>query len=150
MALVASARHHSHGALQPWRKTIYILRLCNAGLRQVRPGGRLFPAWFDIYPNTERVQEVDAPVCVLHVRARLFTAGSHANTWVLNVDHLYIPGYPRLNICYKAHLALVDLKFDHLQLRLQIPLKHIRHFVTGRTSRFGNTCRCMMFNALNC
>ena len=51
--------------------TMYILRFCNAGLRQVRPGGKLLPAWFDIYPNTERVQEVDAPVCVLHVRAHL-------------------------------------------------------------------------------
>ena len=31
----------------------------SAGLRQVRPGGRLFPAWFDIYPNSERIQQVE-------------------------------------------------------------------------------------------
>ena len=42
-----------------------------AGLRQVRPGGRMFPAWFDIYPNSELVQQVEAPVCVLHVRSPL-------------------------------------------------------------------------------
>ena len=49
--------------------------LClHAGLRQVRPGGRHFPSWFDIYPNSENVQKVEAPVCVLHVRPLAFTS----------------------------------------------------------------------------
>jgi hypothetical protein len=38
-----------------------------AGLRQVRPGGKFFPSWFDIFPNSDRIKEVEAPVCVLHV-----------------------------------------------------------------------------------
>lgn len=37
-----------------------------SGLRQVRPGGRYFPSWFDIFPNSERIQQVEAPVCILH------------------------------------------------------------------------------------
>ena len=61
-----SAGHDVRGALQ---LTLLILWSRIAGLRQVRPGGRLFPAWFDIFPNSERVQQVEAPVCVLHVRA---------------------------------------------------------------------------------
>ena len=48
-------------------------RSCNcacmcAGLRQVRPGGKYFPSWFDVYPNSERIQQVAAPVLVVHVR----------------------------------------------------------------------------------
>lgn len=41
----------------------------------MRPGGRLFPAWFDIYSNSERVQQVDVPVCVLHVSPINFHPG---------------------------------------------------------------------------
>ena len=56
----------------------------DAGLRQVRPSGRLFPAWFDIYPNSELVQQVEAPVCVLHVSAPLLQC-SHAHQRPLHI-----------------------------------------------------------------
>ena len=41
---------------------------CAPGLRQLRPGGKYFPSWFDIYPNSERIQQVAAPVLIVHVR----------------------------------------------------------------------------------
>ena len=37
-------------------------------MRQVRPRAGAFPAWWDVFPNSERIQQVAAPVCVLHVR----------------------------------------------------------------------------------
>ena len=51
---------------------INVTMCMHAGLRQVRPGGRHFPSWFDIFPNSENVQKVEAPVCVLHVRPLAF------------------------------------------------------------------------------
>jgi len=39
-----------------------------AGMRQLRPGMKYWPAWFDIYPNSQLLPKVAAPVCILHVR----------------------------------------------------------------------------------
>ena len=54
--------------VRKWVHPINVSMCMHAGLRQVRPGGRHFPSWFNIYPNSENVQKVEAPVCVLHVR----------------------------------------------------------------------------------
>ena len=42
-------------------------------MRQLRPGMKYWPAWFDIYPNSELLPRVEAPVCIIHVRLALFT-----------------------------------------------------------------------------
>ena len=39
-----------------------------AGMRQLRPGMKYWPAWFDIFPNSELLPRIEAPVCILHVR----------------------------------------------------------------------------------
>ena len=73
--LACQADMHCSSQWPAVRKGVHLINvsMCmHTGLRQVRPGGRHFPSWFDIYPNSENVQKVEAPVCVLHVRPLAF------------------------------------------------------------------------------
>lgn len=85
----------------------------------MRPGGRLFPAWFDIFPNSERVQQVDAPVCVLHVRASLlYFLPVNPNT-----------GQLKLNIPATSGFHLHSPYAEHFW-----------HLLTDGRPRCGNSC----------